>query len=53
MQSIRIPKDCGEYIMNCGTMRANQYAGKCANSAWLPMRACKKDVWVGLRQNIL
>ena len=53
MQSIRIPNDHGEYIMNRGTTRANQYAGKCADSAWLPMRACKKGVWVGLRQNIL
>ena len=49
MQSIQIPNDCGEYIMNRGTTRANQHAGKCVDSAWLPMRAFEKGVWVGLR----
>ena len=42
MQSFQISNDCGEYIMNCGAMRANQHAGKCVNSAWLPMRAFQK-----------
>ena len=39
MQSIRIPNDRGEYIMNHGTTRANQHAGKCVYSACLPIRA--------------
>ena len=49
MQSIQIPNDRGEYIMNHGTTRANQHAEKCVDSAWLPMRAFEKGVWVGLR----
>ena len=51
MQIFRISNDCGEYIMNCNAMRANQHAGKCVDSAWLPMRAFEKDVWEGLSKN--
>ena len=44
MQNIQISNDHGEYIMNCGTTRANQHAEKCVDSAWLPMRAFEKRV---------
>ena len=44
-----ISNDRGEYIMNRGTSRANQHAGKCVHGAWLPMRVSKKGVWEGLK----
>ena len=45
MQSFGISNDCGEYIINCGTMRANQNAEKCVDCAWLPMRVSKRSMW--------
>ena len=39
MQSFRISNDRGEDIMNRSATRANQHAGKCVDSTWLPMRA--------------
>ena len=53
MQSFQISNDHGEYIMNCGVTRANQHAGKCASSAWLPMRAFEKGVWEGLSRKFV
>ena len=41
----RISNDHGEYVMNCGVLRANQHAEKCVNCAWLPMRVSEKGVW--------
>ena len=49
MQSFGISNDHGEYIMNHGTLRANQHAGKCVGGAWLPMRVSEKGVWEGLQ----
>ena len=37
--------------MKCSATRANQHAGKCVDSAWLPMRAFEKGMWEGLREN--
>ena len=48
MQIFGISNDRGEYIMNCGALRANQHAEKCVSGAWLPMRVSKKGVWEGL-----
>ena len=48
MQSFEISNDRGEYIMNCGALRANQHVGKCVGGAWLPMRASEKGVGEGL-----
>ena len=39
--------------MNCSVTRANQHAGKCADSTWLPMRAFKKGVWEGLSRKFV
>ena len=46
MQKFGISNYWGEYIMNCGALRANQHAGKCVNGTWLPMRVSEKGcVW--------
>ena len=50
MQSFGISNDCGEYIMNHGTLRANQHAEKWVNGTWLPMRESKKVGWEGQKQ---
>ena len=44
MQKSGISNDCGEYIMNCRALRANQCADRCVKGTWLLMRVPKKGV---------
>ena len=49
MQKCGISNDHGEYIMNHASLRANQHAGKCVDSAWQPMGVPEKRCVGGAR----